>query len=463
MTDNFAASLPELTDDARATRSQQQAHTGTVYTFFKHQGKIVLCNWDGQVWGVFGEVPDSALTKQQADSIIAAVAARDSGGSNASGGSAAGAPDEWEHDITTAVDSLQSFVDSFRTVDHARFAFDPSHDEHLAKVEKATESLWNAARTSPFTVAGRVFSSGEANPVRGGASNGGNVLALCAEFISLITSSIENMVLLDASMYSSEVLVQCGKVRLQLLRMLQCVASNESATRRIVELSHQRSGSEGQGVVAAIGGDGGGGGGGAGNSGGEGDATTLATTTVNAIRNGSSSLEGAIIGVLHAMSAKFDFVAVQVATNLLRNWALFPDEEFRRRLIEQHRALSALANLVAHKDANVAGTAIATLRHVCSTRGGNAVQHLVRAYVAFFFFGDTHSAHLPFARASHSCARFSWHHFAPHPPQHAVRLPIDILSRAVAPVVLSCSISLLSVLVVGALYAREWLIGPPAG
>ena len=79
-----------------------------------------------------------------------------------------------------------------------------------------------------------------------------------------------------------------------------------------------------------------------------------------------------------ASLAKLICTDQSLATNLLRNWALFPDEAFRTRLIEHHRAMSALVKLFGHKDSNVAGTAIAALRHLCSNPAGREVTHLVR-------------------------------------------------------------------------------------
>ena len=355
---SFVSSLPELTEGAKTRRSKKQASEGIVHKFFREQGKVVLCKWNGRLWVKFGEVPHANLTKEQADKIIASVAAQEAP-ATAGAGAAPAVREVPESELSSSLEEIEAFVAQYRAVDREIFAFTPEHDSMLSKADSATDVLLTAAKGSAQRVFHAIFGTEAA--VVSAESKVVN-LRLCAELIDILTTSIENMVKLEKSAYSSDVLVKCGKVRLQVLQTLQCIASNEAATRIVVRESH-RVAAHAQKPAAATG---------------DVDLTAGGGGAANSTKLDRLSLDGVIVSVLNAVSAKFDFVAVQVAINLLRNWTLFPDEEFRSRLIVHHKAMSALAKLFAHKDANVAGTAIATVRHICSNVAGNEVLQLVR-------------------------------------------------------------------------------------
>ena len=332
----FVESLPELTAETHAQPPSAAAAAATNYKFFRLDAKIVLCKWNGSKWAVFGEVPSNNLTEQQARDIIRSVEARESTGNQ---GQSAPPRHVSKEEVLGSFDKIDHFVSEFATKDPTTFAFTESHREQLEGADACSSALLEAARSDPKLVFTHIFEG------IGPSSSSENLLATCAAFLNILTQSLENMVKLEKSEYSSDVLIAIGKVRLQFLQMIQAVASTEAATRRLVEIEI---------APPATGQD-------------------PASDKSSAPR----SLPQAVVNVLLGSSAMFDFVAVQVATNLLKNWTLWPDKAFQDKLIVEYRAVSAVINLFGHKDANVAGRAVATLRHMCTDASGSAIDNLV--------------------------------------------------------------------------------------
>ena len=350
---DFIETLPTFTVNAR----RRKPKAGELFKVFKHEGKAVVCKWttdnnggDGGEWKVFGELPPQNLNQENCQQILASLTARENG--------AQSQPPRLVTDaeITAAFSDVTSFTVAFRHVERDSFTFTEEHMERLEKLDTVTQTLAAATKTNARPVFESIFVSQTEE------ETSGSLITICATFIDVLTISIENMTKVDKSQYSSKVMLKVAKVRLQFLQALLAVASNEAATKRLVELELKAI--EATTTTAAH------------DDSRSADAETATSTADQPQRE--RLLTQSVINVLHAASAKFDFVAVQVATNLLRNWTVFPNEAFRLSLITTHRAMTACVRLFGHKDSNVAAVAVATVRHICGNPDGDTLQHLVR-------------------------------------------------------------------------------------
>jgi hypothetical protein len=371
MSSDFRASLPQLTEASQTKRGTPATAT---FKLFLVDGSAAVCRWTGAAWEHFGTLPgDDHLTAEKAGAIVASLEERQRAAQEAPSAVPAAA-------LKASLDEVAAFAAAFAGEDRTSFAFTAAHAGSLQRLNQAVAVVSQAVRSEPKVLFHLLFATPTAE-----APDHGSALPVVCDAIDLLTNGIENMVGLPKEEYNADVMLECGKARLELLQVVQAVGSNEAATMRLAALAAL--GREDSGGGAAAGAAAGGGGGGGGDTSDSIDcsaASAASAAATSAARAGRPrppplDLTTVVINVLHATSAKFDFVAVRVATNLLRNWALCPDVAFRRQLITRNRAVSAVVALFLHKDENVAGTAIATLRHMCLDPHMNALVHMVCA------------------------------------------------------------------------------------
>ena len=309
-----------------------------MYKWFKSQGVPILCKWGGSAWNKIGELPPAQFSQEQGEAVIASLLRQNR--------TAVEVRPVTEDELNSAFLQITQFVAAFLGVDRANFTFTSEHMMKLLEIDKATTVLISATKSQTELMQKLVF-GGE------GESESEKLhLETIARLLSVFTLSIENTTRVTESEYSSKVMLQVAKVRQQLLRAILLVGSNDNATKCIVEKDlayepqeHTEGGGSEKNDEAAM--------------------SHLSTA--------------AVVGVLHATSAKFDFTAVELAITIVRNWTIWPDEKFRETMIVRHRILSCCVALFGHKHPNVASAAVGTARFIFSNEGSDTLKYLVRS------------------------------------------------------------------------------------
>ena len=268
------------------------------------------------------------MNEETATKILQSVAARD--GNPAGAGAVPQEPQVSAEQVTSTVSKVTEFVDKFVTIDASKFVFTPSDLATLSEIDNATKVLFLGTKGEQISVVSDIV-FGPRDPV----DKFGKSLQMWAQCIDILTHSIENMNKVAKEDYNSEIMLKCAKIRLQILQAIVAIGCTETAVSVVV--------------------------------------ARCRTPAQSSSAHVTSSLVAAVLHVIHAVSAKFDFVAVAAAVKLLRNWALHPDAVFRRTLIDRYDALSAVTKSFGHKDPNVAGACICTFRHFLIA--GNSSSH----------------------------------------------------------------------------------------